>query len=74
MVELKESDIACFWSKVEKRGADECWIWTGPLNPKGYGTFHYDGRRHPAHRVALALSDPLVQALRSMAKEGRGNG
>lgn len=28
-----------FWSKVEKRGPDECWNWKGRINKKGYGSF-----------------------------------
>lgn len=27
-----------FWSKVDKTG--DCWLWTGRLSPKGYGTFN----------------------------------
>lgn len=26
-----------FWSHVEVRAEDECWLWTGRLNNKGYG-------------------------------------
>lgn len=28
-----------FWSKVDKRGNDECWPFLGEINPDGYGIF-----------------------------------
>ena len=29
-----------FWSKVERRGPDECWPWTGTIDRGGYGEFY----------------------------------
>ena len=26
-----------FWSKVDKKGNDECWLWTSTVNARGYG-------------------------------------
>lgn len=34
-----------FWAKVDRRGTNECWLWTGATKPKGYGLFSR-GRRH----------------------------
>lgn len=34
---------ARFWSKVEKRGEDECWPWKAHLTSKGYGELYYGG-------------------------------
>src|SRR5260221_529381 len=45
-----------FWSKVERRGPNECWPWAGADNGQGYGRTHMDGRRTYAHRVAYILS------------------
>lgn len=46
-----------FWSKVDKRGADECWPWRGSLGRQGYGvlgaTMGHGVLR--AHRVAYEL-------------------
>lgn len=44
-----------FWSKVDVRGADECWLWQAGTGGRGYGQFHFDGRATTAHRVAYLL-------------------
>lgn len=44
-----------FWSKVDKRGPDECWPWKAGLS-NGYGSFClYVGYNTTAHRVAWEL-------------------
>lgn len=50
-----------FWLKVDRRGADECWPWLGSKQGgegREHGTFYsaIDGRKVPAHRVAIILS------------------
>ncbi len=43
-----------FWAKVDNRGPDECWLWTGATRG-GYGSF-WDGERTArAHRIAHEL-------------------
>lgn len=44
-------------ARVERRGPNECWPWTGPLFGKSvkYGQLKSKGRNRPAHRVALEL-------------------
>lgn len=49
-----------FWSKVDVRGADDCWLWTRCVSTPGYGQFC--GRS--AHRVAYELAKgPIPQGL-----------
>lgn len=43
-----------WWPKVDKRGPDECWEWTGSKNRDGYGRFR-DGPPQKAHRVSYKL-------------------
>lgn len=40
-------ETARFWSKVDRVGHGECWVWTGRLTPDGYGRF--DVRPRPGH-------------------------
>jgi hypothetical protein len=53
---LSPSDIARFWSKVERRGPDECWPWLGTQATRGgYGRFQIGRRLLVASRVAFLL-------------------
>ncbi len=46
--------IARFWSQVDMSG--DCWLWTGWLNPGGYGVA-WDGHGHIlTHRFSFILS------------------
>ena len=48
-----------FWAKVDRRGPDECWPWTGARTAAGYGLLRSGPaghqRREHAHRLALAF-------------------
>ena len=44
-----------FWSKVNKRGLDECWEWSG-RRCQGYGCFGLHGRDLRAHRFSYELN------------------
>src|SRR5438067_523459 len=45
-----------FWDRVNRRGKDECWLWTGPITTSGYGQTRWKDRRTDAHRVAWILT------------------
>ncbi len=55
---MNDKGLNRFWSKVDKRGPDECWLWTGSMYPDGYGQFKDPQRVSPkrAHRVAMELA------------------
>lgn len=48
-----------FWSKVDIHGEDECWEWKECKN-NGYGSVRYQGKMHPAHRVAFILAGGVL--------------
>jgi hypothetical protein len=46
------------WSKVDKKGEDECWNWIGYKNEQGYGRTWINDVGYYAHRVIYALEYP----------------
>jgi hypothetical protein len=50
-----ENDIARFWTKVAKRGPDDCWEWLAYCSQPGYGQFRFRGEIWPAHRFVWAI-------------------
>ncbi|GGQ23578.1 HNH endonuclease signature motif containing protein [Streptosporangium pseudovulgare] len=45
-----------FWSKVERKTKEECWLWMGARRQKGYGRFRVEANGHGyAHRFAYEL-------------------
>lgn len=53
-------DVERFWAKVTK--TPTCWLWTGALNPAGYGVFNPDGGTQLAHRWLYEQDVALVPA------------
>ena len=52
---FSERAIARFWSRVEAARHDDCWLWTGNHDRKGYGKIIMNGRHMRAHRVSLMI-------------------
>lgn len=52
-----------FWSKVDMGEANECWNWNASVRNKkeGYGAFWFEGRHHPAPRIALFLTTGYLE-------------
>lgn len=53
-----------FWAKVDKKGPEDCWLWTAAVNEHGYGVMRPEGQRTgptvKAHRVSLELAGVSV--------------
>lgn len=54
-----------FWSKVDRRGPDECWPWTGNKHARGYGHMKFKGVHRRATHVSweLANASPFPEGL-----------
>ena len=54
------ADIVRLWSKIDRRGPDECWPWKAGIGkPGGYGRFQFGGRggrEIGAHVAVYAVS------------------
>lgn len=46
-----------FWSKVNIRQNDQCWLWQGAVNCKGYGMFKGRIGSYTAHRFSYELAN-----------------
>lgn len=53
-----------FWGKVQVAGLDDCWIWTGRLDEKGYGasrTLYDHGMPQRASRSAFIFTHGPIE-------------
>tara|TARA_R110002126_G_C10230137_1_gene479968 strand:- start:74 stop:589 length:516 start_codon:yes stop_codon:yes gene_type:complete len=53
-----------FWEKVDKKTPDQCWLWLGATNKRGYGSLMMPNGTHHgdtiyAHRFSYALHHPI---------------
>lgn len=54
---LSQSDIARFWSKVDRIDDESsCWTWKAGVCRRGYGKFWCDGATYRAPRIAYYLN------------------
>ena len=53
-----------FWEKVDQRGDNECWEWTGARSHKvnGYGRLRIDGKSINAQRVSWEINQGAIPA------------
>ena len=48
-------DVARFWTFVDRRGDDECWLWRGALDKWGYPQIRIANRTKAAHRFSFEI-------------------
>lgn len=60
---LTEAEWGRFQSKVDVAPSG-CWLWNGPLDKDGYGTFYLRRRGRRAHRVGwFLLNGPIPEQM-----------
>ena len=57
--DIVEVTQEAFWSRVEKRGQNECWPWVGAVGSTGdgYGRMWVNGKMRPATQMAWELAN-----------------
>lgn len=55
-----KNTIEVLWSKVDKKGEDDCWPWIGYKNKDGYGRVQINDYSYYAHRVIFNIVNPNV--------------
>ena len=50
---LKPDSVERFYSKIEE--SDNCWLWKGAIQSKGYGSFSIDKKTYLAHRISYEI-------------------
>jgi hypothetical protein len=57
VIRLTKSEIKRFWARVQKRGIEDCWLWSGAHDRDGYGIWSITAtKQYKAHRVACFLA------------------
>lgn len=52
-----------FWSHVDRRDVDDCWLWTGGKQTSGYGNFGIEHSKSVgAHRFSYELAEGEIPA------------
>lgn len=59
-INLTEKNLRNFWKKVDKRGPDDCWLWTASKSSTGYGQLMAGGRILKSHRIAWTLTGGAI--------------
>lgn len=53
-----------FWSKVDRRGPDECWPWLASKSYAGYGNFSNGNKTVRAHRYSYEqVNGPIANGM-----------
>jgi hypothetical protein len=47
--------IERFWSYVDIKGENECWLWKGGITTNGYGQFRIGNKKVRPHRIILEM-------------------
>ena len=60
MTNLNFSTQERFWSKVDVRGPDNCWVWIAGKTHDGYGQLRLGGTAQYTHRIGWELANGQI--------------
>lgn len=55
-MDLTPRQLENFWKKVDRKGDNECWLWLGGTDRRGYGLISFNNRMYRAPRVSIFLA------------------
>jgi len=64
-----QSAIKRFWEKVNKGDDDNCWMWLGGKDKKGYGIFYYKKKTLRASWVSYIINSGMMNKLNDERKQ-----
>lgn len=56
---MPRNTLESVWTRIDRRGADECWPFIGAPNTYGYGQMRIDGKQQLVHRVVFAMASGI---------------
>ncbi len=56
VTKFSDKDVRRFWSHVDVRGPDDCWLWTAACSGDGYGTTKVGPKVYGAHRLSYLIA------------------
>ncbi len=56
-VNLTDKNLSRFWIKVDKKGPDDCWLWTSAVSKNGYGVVTINWKALRPHRVSYFIAN-----------------
>lgn len=56
---LTEKQLAKYWQRVDKQGANDCWPWLGHTDKDGYGRVSLNSSQWLAPRIAVSLVNKM---------------
>lgn len=57
---LRAQAVVDFWDRLDR--TSDCWVWTGDLDPNGYGRVRWQRKHIRAHRLAWAWTNGPIPA------------
>lgn len=59
---LTEEQVRYFWDRVDRKGDEDCWVWTRSCATNGYGKVRIGGRSWVASRLSYVLANGPITA------------